>query len=105
MSSPKTIQIFLPHGNPRGVRIAEIAAQELPHLSKGYQRLRQKLLEEKVLQTEGAYYRLPQDQFFKTPSGASDFVIGGSSNGWVEWKDAQGKTLDELIRRNGQENY
>lgn len=26
---------------------------------------------------------------FKTPSGASDFVLGHSSNGWVEWKTIQ----------------
>ena len=37
---------------------------------------------------------------FKTPSGAADFVLGGSNNGWVEWKDKDGKTLDELFRQN-----
>ena len=36
---------------------------------------------------------------FKTPSGAADFVLGGSNNGWVEWKDNDGKTLDELFRQ------
>ena len=36
---------------------------------------------------------------FNTPSGASDFVLGGSTNGWTEWKNKDGKTLDELFRR------
>ena len=36
---------------------------------------------------------------FKTHSGASDFVLGGSTNGWVEWKNKDGKTLDELYRK------
>jgi len=36
---------------------------------------------------------------FSTPSGAADFVLGGSNNGWIEWKDADGKTLDELYRK------
>lgn len=36
---------------------------------------------------------------FNTPSGASDFVLGGSTNGWTEWKNKDGKTLDELFRK------
>lgn len=35
----------------------------------------------------------------QTRSGASDFVLGGSTNGWVEWRDKDGKTLDELYRK------
>lgn len=35
---------------------------------------------------------------FKFPSGAVDFVLGGSNNGWTEWIDADGKTLNELYR-------
>jgi len=36
---------------------------------------------------------------FNTPSGASDFVLGGSTNGWTEWKNKDGKNLDELFRK------
>lgn len=36
---------------------------------------------------------------FNTPSGASDFILGGSTNGWVEWKNTNGKTLDEIFRK------
>lgn len=36
---------------------------------------------------------------FSSPSSAAMFVLGGSTNGWVEWKDKDGKTLDELFRR------
>lgn len=36
---------------------------------------------------------------FNTPSGASDFILGGSTNGWVEWKNTNGKTLDEIYRK------
>lgn len=38
---------------------------------------------------------------FNTPSGASDFVLGGSTNGWTEWKNKDGKTLDQLYRKPG----
>ena len=36
---------------------------------------------------------------FRTPSGAADVVVGSSSNGWVEWKNKAGKTLDEVKRK------
>lgn len=45
-------------------------------------------------------YRLTKDVEFRTPSGASDFVLGGSTNGWEEWKNHKGDTLDKVIRKN-----
>lgn len=36
---------------------------------------------------------------FTSPSSASMFVLGGSTNGWVEWKNKDGKTLDEIFRK------
>ncbi|MBO7120259.1 MAG: DUF4357 domain-containing protein [Bacteroidaceae bacterium] len=30
---------------------------------------------------------------FKSPSGASDFCVGGSSNGWTAWKDEEHREL------------
>ena len=43
-------------------------------------------------------YRLNENRSFRTPSGASDFVLGGSTNGWIEWKDSNGRTLDQMYR-------
>lgn len=51
-----------------------------------------------VQKNDGKYY-LTKVITFKTPSGASDFVLGGSTNGWSEWRDKDGKTLDELYRK------
>ena len=39
------------------------------------------------------------DKTFSTPSAAADFCIGRAANGWLEWKDKDGKTLDELYRK------
>jgi hypothetical protein len=39
-----------------------------------------------------------KDTLFKTPSGASNMLIGMSSNGWREWKNKEGKTLDDVYR-------
>ena len=44
-------------------------------------------------------YKLTVSVSFASPSSAGQFVLGGSINGWVEWKDKDGKTLDELYRK------
>lgn len=36
---------------------------------------------------------------FKTPSGAACFVLGGSRNGWKEWKNSEGTTIDKIFRK------
>lgn len=49
---------------------------------------------------ENGIYILKKSMEFSTPSGAACFVLGGNQNGWVEWKSADGKTLDEIYRKN-----
>lgn len=44
-------------------------------------------------------YMLNVSVSFTSPSSAAMFVLGGSTNGWIEWKNKDGKTLDELFRR------
>lgn len=39
-----------------------------------------------------------KDTLFKTPSGASNMLIGMSSNGWNDWKNKMGQTLDDVYR-------
>ena len=39
---------------------------------------------------------LQKDILFKTPSGASAFVLGAPTNGNVEWKTEDGRTLKEV---------
>ena len=68
------------------------------HLER-YNKQRDELLKNgSISQTDGKYI-LNVILDFNTPSGASDFVLGGSTNGWVEWKNKDGKTLDELFRK------
>lgn len=50
-----------------------------------------------VMQNGGNILKITLE--FNTPSGASDFILGGSTNGWVEWKNTNGKTLDEVFRK------
>ena len=42
---------------------------------------------------------LNADFKFPSPSAAAAMVVGGSSNGWTRWKDANGKTLSEVYRK------
>ena len=48
---------------------------------------------------ENGIYILKKSMEFSSPSAASCFVLGGTTNGWLEWKDKAGKTLDEIYRR------
>ena len=38
------------------------------------------------------------DLTFTSPSAAAVFVLGGSANGWTEWVNDQGMTLDSIYR-------
>lgn len=42
---------------------------------------------------------LDKDETFTSPSAAGSFVVGNSCNGWCEWRDEQGRTLDEVTGR------
>ena len=43
-------------------------------------------------------FELIKDLTFKSPSAASSFCRGNSSNGWVDWVNDNGQTLDEVYR-------
>ncbi|MBS5386610.1 MAG: GIY-YIG nuclease family protein [Clostridiales bacterium] len=72
---------------------------EKPARLQRYNRQRAELLSQQSIVDVDGKYILKVTLDFKTPSGASDFVLGGSTNGWVEWKNKDGKTLDELYRK------
>jgi hypothetical protein len=41
------------------------------------------------------------DVLFDTPSGAAQFCVGGSANGWNEWKDEDGRELNTYRIKDG----
>lgn len=77
---------------------SEINLAKQVHLPK-YNRQREELLQKGDITLNGEKYILNVILEFNTPSGASEFVLGGSTNGWVEWKNKDGKTLDEIYRK------
>ncbi len=60
---------------------------------------RQALLKAGALELTPEGLRFTRDEVFGSPSTAAAIVSGNSSNGWVEWKDAHGRTLDEVYRQ------
>ena len=62
--------------------------------------IREKILKDNAIKEHGEEsYITTRELLFKTPSGASDFVTGRSTNGWTAWKDEKGNTLDENLRK------
>ena len=62
-------------------------------------RLKENLLGSgKLIAVNDKSYKLTENQLFKTPSGASALVSGRSTNGWIEWKNEAGQTLDSIYR-------
>ncbi|MCO6043316.1 GIY-YIG nuclease family protein [Aeoliella sp. ICT_H6.2] len=65
---------------------------------------RDSLLESGVLKEIGGRLVFQKDHLFKTPSRAAIIVMGRNANGWTEWRDEHGRTLDELKRQTGDED-
>lgn len=75
------------------------AVEEVPSLQNHFPRtcnLRKKLLENGVLVQEGKHYRFTQDYTFSSPSLAGEVLLGRPSNGRVDWKAEDGRTLKEI---------
>ena len=74
---------------------------ELAPSSKGtwIESIRADLAQAGVARLEDGSFVFDKDHLFKSPSGAAATVTGRHTNGWVEWKTSDGKTLDALKRR------
>lgn len=60
--------------------------------------IRNELIECGVLILDGGTYKFTEDYVFSSPSTAGGVVLGRSTNGWTKWRNANGKTLDEMKR-------
>ena len=68
------------------------------HFEK-YNRQRKELYEKGDIVKLGDKYILTVTLEFNTYSGVSDFVFGGSTNGWADRKNKDGKTLNKVYRK------
>lgn len=70
-----------------------------PGCNKTIRNLRASLIERNVLKENDGIYIFQENEMFNSPSSAAAQVLSRNANGWTEWKDKKGKTLDELKRK------
>ena len=63
------------------------------------ERFRQQLVTAGIMVAQNGALVFTRDHLFTSPSMAAMALMGRSANGWVEWKNPQGKTLDEVKRK------
>ena len=63
-----------------------------------YEGLRRELIEARVCAIQGDRFVFLKDHLFSRPSRASVALQGRAGNGWNEWKDKDGRTLNEMKR-------
>lgn len=69
-------------------------------ISEAGRKRREQLLAEYTEERNGGRVVI-KDVHFETPSGAAMFCVGGSSNGWQEWKDEEGRELNAYRDKDG----
>ena len=68
-------------------------------LGKGYQAVRDGLLDDGRVVVEGSTIRFVEDVLFTSPSAAAAVLAGGAYNGREAWRTADGTTLKALEER------
>ena len=72
--------------------------ESVPSAHKYIATKRQAMISSGVLVQDGPSLRFTEDYLCDSPSGASMLVLGRTSNGWDDWKTADGRSLDEVER-------
>jgi hypothetical protein len=60
--------------------------------------IRKKLKDDNIIKEEKNVFVFLEDFIFSSPSAAAAAVLGRRANGWTEWKNSDGKTIDEIYR-------
>lgn len=80
--------------NAGGIARKEIVPSAIETLSP----IRKQLLSDGVLEPQDGQYRFTTDHRFNSPSAAAAAVLGRTSNGWLDWKHSDGRSLSEVKR-------
>jgi hypothetical protein len=73
--------------------------EERPSANESIKALRKSLFERGVFEKKEDHFFIMDEVVFSSPSAASMAMFGRSSNGWNDWKNKDGKTLDEIKRK------
>ncbi|MBD2626820.1 GIY-YIG nuclease family protein [Trichormus variabilis] len=81
-------------------RNSEIAADTVKHYSeRGLDKLRNELIENKIIVKSDDKLVFQSDYLFNSPSAAAKVIMGRSANGLLEWKDFFGKALGDIEKQ------
>ena len=81
------------------VKANSIARKEIvPSALDAVKPVRERLIDEGFLEEQNGQLRFIQDCTFGSPSGAAAAVLGRTSNGWVDWKHSDGRSLSQVKR-------
>lgn len=77
--------------------------KDAPSIQASNAHLRQRLIKNGILSPvpENDSYVFKHDNLFSSPSMAAVAVLGRQANGWQEWRNAAGQTLDAVKRQPG----
>lgn len=75
---------------------SEIALDTVPSFAKGFNTLRDELLDSDTVRKDGEKLVFSSDYLFSSPSTAAAVIMGRSANGLVEWKDQMGRDLKSI---------
>jgi hypothetical protein len=78
---------------------SETTIENVNTFKGGWLNLKQDLVKQGILKEQDKKYIFTKNYTFSSPSSASAIVLGRPSNGWVDWKDSNGQTLDEKYRK------
>ena len=73
--------------------------QETNTIGTWLHNLRDSLIKENILEQQGNVLRFTEDYLFKSPSASAGVILGRRANGWIEWKNKQNKSLDDIYRK------
>lgn len=78
---------------------SQIAKEEVPSIHEYLHNVRAEKIQEQAMVDKGSFFEVQQKITFSSLSTAAGFVMGRSANGWIEWKNSEGKTIDEIERK------
>lgn len=78
---------------------SQVSKEEVPSIHEYLHNLRAEKIQEGAIVDKDNFFEVQQKITFSSLSTAAGFVMGRSANGWNEWKNIDGKTIDEVERK------
>lgn len=84
---------------------SQVSKKEAPSIHEYLHNLRTEKLQEFAISESDNCYKVKQKITFTSLSTSAGFLLGRAANGWKEWKNAKGQTIDEVERKSLKKKY